>query len=87
MNFTNSEQKIGKQIIRIKDVGKDVFSLIEKQGNITIPQISKILNITERTVERHIFKLKLQKKVLRIGGKKNGHWQVIDTLPAPHETS
>ena len=60
-----------------KDVGKEILTLITKQQNITIPQISIRLGVTERTIERHISKFKKEHKLKRIGGRKNGHWEII----------
>ena len=59
------------------DVGKDVLLIIENQANITIPQIAQILKLTERTIERHISKLKKENKIYRVGGRKSGFWEII----------
>ncbi|MCK9321535.1 MAG: putative DNA binding domain-containing protein [Bacteroidales bacterium] len=60
-----------------KDVGKDILLIIENQANITIPQIAQILKLTERTIERHISKLKKENKIYRVGGRKSGFWEII----------
>ncbi len=59
-----------------KDVTKDVLLMIENQANITIPQIAEILKLTERTIKRHITKLKKENKIVRIGGRKDGYWEI-----------
>ena len=72
-----------------KDVGKDVgkelpvnlqkiFSEIKENPKITIPELSNILNVTDRTVERQISTLKEMGIIRREGGRKNGCWVVLD---------
>ncbi len=71
-----------------KDVTKDVTknvtkankidSLIEKhildRPNITTEEIASLLGVTKRTVLRHIAKMT---NIQFVGGKTNGHWEVI----------
>ena len=45
---------------------------------ITTPELAKLIEITERSVERNIKKLRKQGKLKRIGPNKGGFWQVID---------
>ncbi len=44
---------------------------------ITIPQLSKIIGITERSIERNIQKLQKERIILRIGPAKGGYWKVV----------
>lgn len=50
--------------------------MITENANITVPEIATALEVTERTVERAINKLKTENKIERIGTKKGGYWQV-----------
>ena len=43
-----------------------------------MPQIAEILKVTERTIKRHITNLKKQNKIVRIGGRKSGFWEIVD---------
>ena len=63
-----------------KDVGKETMEVllsIKKNPRITIPQLAEINSVAERTIERHISKLKTNKLIKRIGGRKNGYWEVL----------
>ena len=66
-----------------KDVGKEISSNsrkiyfeIKENPQITIPELSSILNVTDRTVERQISKLKEIGLIKREGGRKKGYWIV-----------
>ncbi len=69
--FFDKKEDVGK------DVGKEILKIIERQTEITIPQIAEILSVTKRTIERHISELKKQNKIKRTGGRKTGHWEAI----------
>ena len=60
-----------------KDVGKELLSLIEKNPEITIPALAEILNVTSRTVERQLNRLKKENKIAREGGRKEGKWVLL----------
>jgi len=54
-----------------------IINLIKTNNQISASQISKLLNITGRTAQRDIEKLKKQNKIKRIGSDKGGKWEVI----------
>lgn len=64
------------------DVGKDVgladriLELIEAEPDITILGMSRKIGVTTRTVEREMRKLRESNHVVRVGGRKYGHWEV-----------
>ena len=81
MTFRFSDTDVGKGVG--KDVGKDLtelqFSILikmQKNSFVTIDELAKDLETTTRTVERNIEKLKNLKKIARIGGRKEGYWEV-----------
>lgn len=41
--------------------------------------MSESLNVAERTIERHISKLKQENKIKRKGGRKDGYWQLMNS--------
>lgn len=49
---------------------------IEKNPSITAVELSRILNINERSVRRYLSKLKKEGKLKRIGSAKRGTWKV-----------
>jgi len=51
--------------------------LISLFPEITAEQIGKILGVSERSAETYIKKLKSEGLIERIGGKKEGTWQII----------
>ena len=44
--------------------------------NITIKELTSILNISRDTINEHISKLKKENKLDRKGGRKDGYWDV-----------
>ena len=65
-----------------QDVGKDVglsdgiLELIEVEPEITISRMAERICVTTRTIERAMKKLREGGRVVRVGGKRYGHWEV-----------
>ena len=64
-------ESVGKASGMILDACRDTPS-------ITIAEIAKRIGITERSVQRNIQKLQSLGLLRRIGGRKEGYWQVIE---------
>ena len=65
---------------RKKESGKTsgkILDIISDNPNITIPEISEMLGITERSVQRNMHNLQKDGKIKRIGSRKTGYWQII----------
>ena len=66
-----------------KDVGKDadlagkIIELIMAEPNITMEEMAVKLDVTRRTIEREIKKLRESDCIEREGGRKIGYWKVI----------
>lgn len=58
-------------------MSEKIIEMINENANITLPKIATVLEVTERTVEHAINKLKTENKIERIGPDKGGYWQVI----------
>jgi ATP-dependent DNA helicase RecG len=56
---------------------KKVLELIKGNKDISASQIATALNISSRTVQRDIDRLKKQKRIIRVGPEKGGHWEII----------
>ena len=56
---------------------QSIIDLIQGNEAITIKDMAKVLNSSEKTIKRKIAELKKAKKLDRIGGKKHGRW-VLD---------
>lgn len=61
------------------NVGKTsgmILDACRKNSTITIPEIAALVGVTERSIERNIQKLQANGLLLRVGGRKEGHWEV-----------
>ena len=63
-------ERFGENQIKILD-------LINRNSNISIPQIANELSLTTRAIEKNIAKLKQKELLKRIGPAKGGHWEVM----------
>jgi predicted HTH transcriptional regulator len=58
-----------------KTSGK-ILTALKQDGNLTIPELSSLIGVTERSIERNIKKLQEQSRLARVGPAKGGHWEV-----------
>ena len=56
----------------------EIITIMRDNPHITIPELAKHLGVVERTVERHIKRLKEDKVITRVGPDKGGFWKVIE---------
>ena len=72
-NFKDDENK--------NKLNKDVDSIIMDEMNknpfITIVDLIEITNLKRTSIQKYLKKLKEEKKVERMGSKKNGYWKII----------
>ena len=61
----------------INEVQKRILSIISKNPYMTQKDISLLLEISLRTVERNVADLREKNKIRRIGSNKNGYWEII----------
>ncbi len=59
-----------------KTSGK-ILTALKQDGNLTIPELSSLIGVTERSIERNIKKMQEQGRLRRIGPAKGGHWKVL----------
>ena len=57
-----------------------LLNLLKENGELTINQMSDILGVSEKSVRIYLKKLTEDGLLVRVGARKNGHWQVISTL-------
>lgn len=70
-------EKIDKE----KSSGKssdEILVLHRKVPDFTIPELSKILSVFTRAVEKQIHILKKAGKLKRMGSRKEGRWEVVE---------
>jgi ATP-dependent DNA helicase RecG len=60
-----------------KTSGK-ILDEIRKNMEITIPDLSVRIGVTERSIERNIKTLQEEGLLRRVGPAKGGHWEVLD---------
>ncbi len=66
---------------RRKSVGKTsgmILDACRKNSGITIAEIAALVGVTERSIERNIRKLQSHGLLRRVGGRKEGYWEVIE---------
>lgn len=61
-----------------KDNIYNIFEMIKANPNITNKEIAIKLGISDRSVKKHISKLKENNRIRRVGSNYKGYWQVID---------
>lgn len=66
----------GSEKSSVKGSGK-ILELMEENPNITIPVLAESLKISTRAVEKQINNLKKNNQLQRVGGRKEGYWQVV----------
>jgi len=72
----SSEKSSEKEASSEKSSDK-IMNLIKENPKITIEEISGLLNITTRAVEKNLIKLKTKGLVERFGSRKIGYWKII----------
>lgn len=84
------EENVGKDVGR--NVGRDyskkidknqrldeIAAIIKENNKITISELSDILNVSDKTIERDIKKLQDDKRIKRLGNNpKHGYWELIN---------
>ena len=55
-----------------------ILRLVSKNKNITIIELSNLLNVADKTIKRDIVKLKEENRLQRVGSLKSGHWEIIN---------
>jgi len=51
---------------------------LKEDEHLTIPELARLIGVTERSIERNIRKLQEQGLLRRVGPAKGGHWKVIE---------
>lgn len=60
-----------------KTSGK-IVATIRETPSITIPELSQLIGVTERSIERNIQTLQAIGRIRRVDPAKGGHWEVIE---------
>ncbi|MBI9031445.1 DeoR family transcriptional regulator [bacterium] len=60
-----------------RKTSEKIVSLIQNNANLTIGEMSDLIGVSTRTIERNINKLQQQKQIKRIGSDRKGYWEVL----------
>jgi ATP-dependent DNA helicase RecG len=55
-----------------------ILDACRENGAITIPELAALIGITERSIERNIQSLRKKGLLRRVGGRKEGRWEVVE---------
>ena len=56
-----------------------IIELIRNNAEITTQEMAEAIGIDRRNITRNLKKLRDQKIIIRVGGDKGGHWEVVST--------
>ena len=55
-----------------------ILEACREKPSVTIPELAEVIGITERSVQRNIQNLQRDGLLRRIGGRKEGRWEVME---------
>jgi ATP-dependent DNA helicase RecG len=66
----------GKRRESVGKAARMVLEMCREKPSITIPELAELIGITERSVQRNMQKLQQIGMLRRVGGRKDGYWEV-----------
>lgn len=75
-NIIANKENVGVNV-GVNDIQRKILEIISKNEKITQKEISTILDVSTRTIERNINILKKKKVLERIGSDKTGCWRIF----------
>ncbi|MBN2681924.1 MAG: putative DNA binding domain-containing protein [Bacteroidales bacterium] len=54
-----------------------ILELIKEDNNITINELTEKIGVSQRSIERNLNNLQKDNRLIRVGGRKEGHWKII----------
>lgn len=72
----NVSEEMSEQILSCSEAERAVLSLLNRWPHLSAKALASELAVSARTVERYLHSLQQKGKLLRVGAKKGGHWQV-----------
>jgi len=70
-NVTENSENVTDDKIEI------IIKYLKANSNLSATDLSILLGVKKRTVLRYLEKMKAENKIVRIGGAKGGHWQLL----------
>ena len=80
-DIPKDSQRIPKGVPKeIPESVRRTYDAIVENPRLTIKELSERLEISDRTIKKHIAYLKEENLIERVGGKTHGHWQIKPLL-------
>ena len=73
---TPNRQDVGKDVGLEVGLAEKIIELISDNSEIKMSEMAEKLEVTTRTIEREIKKLRESGRVKRVGGKRYGYWEI-----------
>ena len=74
------DKTVDKSVVKSVDkTSEDVFNILRTNPRITLDQVAKAIGLSVRGVEQAVKRLRVAKRIKKVGGKKLGHWEVTQT--------
>ena len=75
------DKSVDKNVDKSVDkTSEDVFNILKTNPRITLDQVAKAIGFSVRGVEQAVKRLRIAKRIKKVGGKKLGHWEVTQTI-------
>ena len=55
-----------------------ILDLLKQYPDITRERLARKVGLSVRGVEKNLAQLKSAGKIVRVGGRKSGHWEVVE---------
>ena len=76
---TRHDEVSGKRRESVGKTSGKILDACRESPSITIPEMAEKIGVTERSVQRNIQKLQADSFLRRVGGRKEGYWEVIES--------
>lgn len=76
--FPKEDLLSGKRRLSVGKTSGKILEVCRERPFVTIPELARSIGITERSVQRNIRNLQRDGFLRRVGGRKEGYWQVIE---------
>ena len=73
--FVKAPSKFTKEFVK---AGRQIYKLISTNPQISAEQMGMNMNLSTRQVQKYLKRLQDLGKITRVGGRKNGEWNIID---------
>ena len=82
MQITNVGGRVGGDVgdqdeTKLTERHKDILNLIKKDARVSANEMSEVLSVTQRTIERDLALLQKKRVIIREGNVKSERWVVI----------